>query len=161
MEAGSLAALTVQRVLGAIAPRLSIGKQRNLVLFKGQAGSSTSSPSQGCCHTEILGVWRRSPLPELQTTARTRSSHSRTPASAPAPAAKNQRVKPRVGNQSGWSSQGEGSGNRQVLATGHSPTKGPLSPKQPRKTRSPTLVPYSPAPLLWALLNGYKVLALP
>lgn len=84
MEAGSLAALTVQHVLGAIAPRLSIGKQRNLVLFKSQAGSSTSSPSQGCCHTEILGVRRSSPLPELQTTAITRLSHSRTPASAPA-----------------------------------------------------------------------------
>lgn len=127
----------MQPVIGAVAPRLSVVKWRNSVLFKGQAGFRTSSPSQGCCHIEILGV-RRSPFSEFQTTTGTSSSHPRTPASAPATTSCKEPVcKTQSGQQSGWSSQGEGSGNRQALAPGHLPTK-PFSPKAVQEDQEPS-----------------------
>ena len=139
-----MAGLTVQHALGAVAPRLSAVKWRNLVLFKGQAGSSTSSPSQGCCHTEILGM-RRSPLPELQITAGTGSSHPRAPASAPAttsgkePACKTQSGQPKWLEQPGRGQQEQAGSCLRSL-----PGKAPLSQGSPGR----------PGAQLWLLTRG-------
>lgn len=127
----------MQQVLGAVASRLSAVQRTNLMLFKGEVGSSASSPSQSCGHTEMLGVWR-SPLPELQTTTGTLLSHPRTPASPPATHSCKEPACETWSGQPKWLEQPRSrQQDRQVLALGHSLAK-PLSPKAAQEDQEPS-----------------------